>query len=346
MLRLFSLLFSFLPILLFSQNLVPNPSFEDHKKTDFRWSGTHVKFNNAIELWNSPTQGSPDVLLHHNKDKLVPPRPRVDMKPHFARTGVSMVGLKTYGCANNNLHCKEYLQVKLKETVAAGDSCYYEYWVDALASGIKVNRLGIAVSETEIMKPTVFALLKTEYHYENDTMLTAAPNVWEKISGSFIAPTDINYLLIGSFVADAETQTEVPEGGVDFSYYMIDDVFLQNFTRPAVPEKYVLEHIYFAYNEARLLPASVPELDKLVKKLQEKPKQRIRLTGHTSDEGAEDYNLTLSVRRAAAVAAYLRKNGIAQERIDYTGHGSTTPLVTNDTEENREKNRRVEAEFL
>ncbi len=346
MTRLLPLLFCLLPAFLFCQNLVPNPSFEDHKKSDFRWSGNSLRFNNSIELWHSPTQGSPDVLLHHNKDKLVPPRPKVNMKPHFARTGVAMVGLKTYGCATNNLHCKEYLQIRLKETVAAGDSCYYEFWVSTLASGIKVNRLGVAVSATEINEPLTFALLDTEHHFEDDKMLTAAPNVWEKISGTFIAPTVVNYLLIGSFVADAETQTEVPEDGVHFSYYMIDDVFLQNFTRPLTPEKYVLEHIYFAFNEAELLPASFSELDKLLNRLKEKPEQRIRLTGHTSDEGTEDYNLDLSVRRAGAVAAYLRKNGIAAERIDYGGRGSTEPRVANDTEENRKKNRRTEAEFL
>jgi OOP family OmpA-OmpF porin len=103
------------------------------------------------------------------------------------------------------------------------------------------------------------------------------------------------------------------------------------------------EKIQFAYDKAEVLPVSFALLDELAKVIQENPHvQKISIEGHASAEGEDQHNLALSQARAEAVRAYLVIKGVAAERLSSAGHGEGKPLATNDTEEGREKNRRVE----
>jgi len=103
------------------------------------------------------------------------------------------------------------------------------------------------------------------------------------------------------------------------------------------------EKIQFAIAQSEILSASFGLLDEVAKVIQENPHvQKISIEGHASDEGDDQYNLTLSKARAEAVRLYLIKKGVAAERLSSTGFGESKPLVANDTEEHREKNRRVE----
>jgi outer membrane protein OmpA-like peptidoglycan-associated protein len=103
------------------------------------------------------------------------------------------------------------------------------------------------------------------------------------------------------------------------------------------------EKIQFALAKAEILSASFGLLDEVAKVIQENPHvQKISIEGHASDEGDDAYNLSLSKARAEAVRAYLVKKGVAAERLSATGYGEAKPLVANDSEVSREKNRRVE----
>ena len=103
------------------------------------------------------------------------------------------------------------------------------------------------------------------------------------------------------------------------------------------------EKIQFAYNKAEVLQVSFALLDELAKVIQENPHvQKVSIEGHASNEGEEQHNLLLSKARAEAVRVYLVGKGVAAERLSSTGHGESKPLASNDSEEGREKNRRVE----
>jgi outer membrane protein OmpA-like peptidoglycan-associated protein len=103
------------------------------------------------------------------------------------------------------------------------------------------------------------------------------------------------------------------------------------------------EKIQFALDKSEILPVSFGLLDEVAKVIQENPHvQKVSIEGHASDEGDENYNLSLSKARAEAVRAYLVSKGVAADRLNSTGFGEGKPLVANDTPENREKNRRVE----
>jgi OOP family OmpA-OmpF porin len=103
------------------------------------------------------------------------------------------------------------------------------------------------------------------------------------------------------------------------------------------------EKIQFALDKSEILSVSFGLLDEVAKVIQENPHvQKISIEGHASDEGDENYNLSLSKARAEAVRAYLVTKGVAADRLSSTGYGESKPLVANDTGPNREKNRRVE----
>lgn len=95
---------------LHSQNLVPNPGFEKWKQEIKNWSNTHVAFNQAIVDWYSPNEGSPDIFQIKYIGKFILKRPKINMSQNATRTGKGMIGLKLYGCEDDE-HCKEYVQV-------------------------------------------------------------------------------------------------------------------------------------------------------------------------------------------------------------------------------------------
>ena len=102
------------------------------------------------------------------------------------------------------------------------------------------------------------------------------------------------------------------------------------------------ERIYFAWDQAILQDVSFPVLDEVVQALKDNKGFRVQVEGHTSSEGSDDHNQTLSEKRAEAVLDYLVTHGIGKERLVSTGFASSVPVDTNATIAGRENNRRVE----
>lgn len=106
------------------------------------------------------------------------------------------------------------------------------------------------------------------------------------------------------------------------------------------------EDINFATNESTLKSSSYGYLEKVVTMLEAHPDMIVQINGHTDNVGSDEINQRLSHNRAKAVFDYLVKSGVDSERLGYKGYGSSQPMDTNDTEEGRSKNRRVEIEII
>lgn len=102
------------------------------------------------------------------------------------------------------------------------------------------------------------------------------------------------------------------------------------------------EKLYFAWDQARLDDRSFAVLDEVVQALKDHPNFRVQIEGHTSSDGGDDHNQTLSEKRATAVLDYLVSHGIAKDRLVSKGFASSVPNDTNTTAAGRENNRRVE----
>ncbi len=114
-----------------------------------------------------------------------------------------------------------------------------------------------------------------------------------------------------------------------------------------VGEKIKLENIYFAQSKALVLEKSFPALNQLADMFKENEFLRVKISGHTDNQGEEDLLVKLSEDRAKSIKAYLvGKHKIDEDRIETYGYGSSKAVNDNSTDELRKQNRRVEVEIL
>jgi outer membrane protein OmpA-like peptidoglycan-associated protein len=107
-----------------------------------------------------------------------------------------------------------------------------------------------------------------------------------------------------------------------------------------------VNRIHFVADEATVLPEDLPRLASVAEALSRVPGRSFRVIGHTARIGTEESQHELSVRRAKAVVDYLVSRGLSADRFLYEGRGGAQPVASNETEEGRAANRRVEIVIL
>lgn len=128
----------------------------------------------------------------------------------------------------------------------------------------------------------------------------------------------------------------------------IDQFVTQNFyLKPLkVGTAVRLNNIFFDFDKAILRPESYAELNMVVELLKKNDQMEIEIGGHTDNMGSDEYNIKLSDERANAVRKYLVGEWISENRVSAKGYGKNKPEVSNDTDEGRQINRRVEFVIL
>ena len=108
-----------------------------------------------------------------------------------------------------------------------------------------------------------------------------------------------------------------------------------------------LSNTLFAFNKFNLTDKAKAGLDKVAKWLNDNPDVQCEISGHTDSVGSDSYNQKLSEDRAKSVYEYfIHEGGVSSKRLSYKGYGKTRPIATNDTEEGRQQNRRVELNII
>jgi len=107
-----------------------------------------------------------------------------------------------------------------------------------------------------------------------------------------------------------------------------------------------LKEINFESNSFKLSEGSFIELRRVIKLMKENPKLAVEIAAHTDDVGSAAYNKNLSDKRSNSIVEFLVENNIVSNRFVARGYGESQPLLANDSEENRAKNRRVELKIL
>jgi OmpA-OmpF porin, OOP family len=98
----------------------------------------------------------------------------------------------------------------------------------------------------------------------------------------------------------------------------------------------------FALGRTQLLPYAYKELDKIVKVIENNPDSKWRIVGYTDNTGSAKMNKYISLERANAVLHFFLSQGLTRDRFEVIGMGEENPIASNNTEEGRSKNRRVE----
>ena len=333
-------------------NIVPNPSFEDVHLNANGWFYMGEHFSQSIDQWSSPTVASPDIFSPIYK---IPPNwTKRGFGKSKAKTGKNYIGITTYGCTNGKPHCREYVQVKLKEKMVPGQRYKVTMWVSHFGNSLAANNLGVYFSENPLWDIGTQTLhLNPQVNEEN--VIEIPEKKWLYYRQDFIPEVEFQHITIGNFFIDEKTDIIEPNSKhYNFAYYYIDEISIQKIRpyltaddselveKPFELEKaYQLENIYFAFNKTGFLPESYTELNKLLILMREHPQISIQINGHTDDVGKDIYNEQLSYLRAKAVADYLFRHEITRNRVDYKGYGSKMPLAPN-INGSRNLNRRVE----
>jgi outer membrane protein OmpA-like peptidoglycan-associated protein len=201
------------------------------------------------------------------------------------------------------------------------------------------GRVLAAEGDTPIAKARVSLADRTSVETDEDGNFTIAdvPTGFEVVTASASGYAD------GSATADVGQGDDNPEVVIRLEKgkaVVFDKQKLE------VGQKLELKTILFDVGKADLKPKSKPELDKVVKLLKDNPSAEIELSGHTSSEGSAEANRSLSYRRVKACKDYIVSKGIDPGRITAVGYGPDRPVAPNDTEKNRQKNRRVELRLV
>ena len=130
----------------------------------------------------------------------------------------------------------------------------------------------------------------------------------------------------------------VPEGAFNFSLA----TWLARTSDTTVPKRFVFDNLNFESSSTALTPESRPTVDTLAAILKAYPAVSVDLEGYTDSTGDPAANKKLSLDRAAAVKNLLVGGGIADSRMTTAGYGPENPIASNDTEDGRAKNRRLE----
>jgi OmpA-OmpF porin, OOP family len=341
-------------------NIIPNASFEEFGGYPIGWYYKGTDFNDVMRYWTSATNASPDA--YGSKVRVPASWAEKGFGRQSPHSGQSMAGITVYGCGSGKPHCREYIQIQMKEPLVVGQDYIVEFWVGHLANSLRTNNLGAYFSDKS-MKVMTESTLNVTPQVFSEPILVAEGEKWTKFIAKFTAQTEAEWMVIGNFFTDTQTAAVSPSvaNPLNFGYYYIDDVSVKkteplknipvkedDLTRlPIVVGKVVtLKDIFFESNRSELLPRSYVELDKLVQILRENPKMEIEVIGHTDNVGDVNYNLTLSRRRSTQVMEYLIRNGIEANRLQANGFGSGQPIFSNETEESRQMNRRVEFRIL
>lgn len=134
----------------------------------------------------------------------------------------------------------------------------------------------------------------------------------------------------------------VPRGSINDNLA----TFLADRSSGNLPQTFTFDHLNFESASTQLTPGSVATVNSLAQVLKAYPNARVELVGHTDNTGSPDTNQTLSIDRANAIKGILVNQGVDADRIATNGYGQTRPIASNDTEDGRARNRRIELNVL
>jgi OOP family OmpA-OmpF porin len=342
-----------------TDNLVPNPSFEEHNSLPYDVGDG----KSCITTWDFPNfPGGGDYYHSDSQSKKGSTK-----KNHFGsqdpHSGNAYAGI----CISKE--CREYLQIKLIRSLTKNKEYEIKIYIscaDKLYLST-VNEFNIIFSKNQFnIIGNDFLLTPPELKFVKQTKYRNKTN-WQELSMIYTANGTEQWMTFGSFPY-VENEKEFGEifGLSKYAHYYVDDVSItalkkDSFTiiPPIVEHKepeiekefvsgetYVLDNIEFEIGKSTLLDESFPELDNLILYLLKNPLIKLNIIGHTDNIGNATDNLKLSRERASMVKQYLTSNkAIKKELIFIEGKGDAVPLNTNATEVDREKNRRVEFSF-
>jgi OOP family OmpA-OmpF porin len=353
------------------QNLIPDSSFENNKAIPVNFSG--IGYSNS---WNRASRGTTDLFCgcdKRSKKYSLADVPQNAMGYQYAHSGKCYAGFFLFSHGDY----REYLQSPITGPLEKGKTYIFSMYVSlANYSRTIIDQIGVCFTEEEKHYETGDVITDLNPLYMKTDKIGRDTSGWFKMTAIYKAKGGETFLIIGSYELNKikktkfnfpkNMKTPINKTSERDAYYLVDDVSLIEWLNPPIEEikkdsiitigidtlnnvsvnsNMVLKNVLFETNKAIVLESSYPDLDKLIAYLKMNPEINLKIIGHTDNSGDRKFNMRLSEERAKQVAAYLTKNGVDKRRLSTKGYGDSKPLFTNDTEEHRTLNRRVEIVF-
>ena len=370
-----------LSVSLICQNLVQNGDFESYKKKE-----KHIIRFKKLDYWYVPNNSTPDLYSNYNKSKdlRIGMNWAGNQIPYSGESFIGLIAIQFNNTYEYREYITNELKHELiKDStycfsmyISLSSICGYAINNIGVHLSKEKTRFDFQGGITPYYTPSI-PIIRLEAITETS---------WVKICINYKATGGEKYLTIGNFDIDnaaniinvkskKEIKHSAPNGFVPQSYYCIDNVTLvpfndsfncnctinrYNFTETVQEENdvetdnealktgdiFVLNNIYFETGKSELLPESTKELELLVSLLETRKEIRIKICGHTDNVGGDNFNIKLSESRAKAVVNFLKEKCIKESRLEFEGFGCTRPIESNETNEGKKANRRVEFEIL
>ena len=245
--------------------------------------------------------------------------------PLFSR----MQGYRIVVCRDTEFDSEDFIDPATQQKVTIeGRKFHTEYMTNKPFEG-KYSRLQVSRNYTNAITKiggTAYEKNPKDPSETSMKLIKDDKEIWAKLQFNFGA----NYLYLTIVEKQAMAQQVVAD-----AKFMADGISSTGHV--------AIYGIYFDFNKADVKPESDPALKEIVKLLQQDAKLKLYVVGHTDNVGGLDYNMKLSQQRAEAVVKELvSKYKIAPDRLKAGGVGPLAPVTSNDTEEGKAKNRRVE----
>jgi OOP family OmpA-OmpF porin len=333
----------------------------------------HNTLDELIPGWSSANGTSADYYNYNRRVQDVP--------DHFDKTlkGTGYVGILIYNSRKESY--SEHIQTELKKNLVKGQRYCLTFDVMlSINSGFFTEKFeALLSSSTDYMSsdstlPDSLKQMTYQHTFDNT-------NRWQQLCDCFIADGSERYLTLGLFSlqnAGVTKTTERYKSLMDINegaYYLIDNVSVKpvsedftcaeklfvkrlekekqqklknnifNMLLTGESEAITFKNVQFETNRSDLKQASFPELEQL-KSFLENSNVNIEIAGFTDNVGQTEHNQTLSLARAESIKAWLVSRGIEDFRLSTIGHGASNFVADNDTEANRQLNRRVEIRLV
>lgn len=347
-----------------AQNLVPNPSFEEHGRCPFDFNQGSL---GDVKDWTQAGRGTVDYFHSCSRNMGIPENV---FGIQEAMDGQAYLGLITYTPTKRNY--REYMQVELNSALEAGGLyclsmyvCLAEgsrFYTDGLGAMLSTSQVG---SDKQTVIPMDAQLKNPRAHYLDKT------EDWTYISDIIKAEGGERYLTIGNFLPDHELKVRKrnmrgadKDNPWEHSYYFIDAVtltpvdgpsecrstiaFMERLVRDKVRwslspgEQVDLDNVLFDFDQSNLTTQAIRQLDEVAGRLLTNEFLYLEVIGHTDVIGPDGYNLGLSKERAEQVMDHLVSLGVPARRLSIRYSGEHDPVADNSTAEGRTQNRRVD----
>ena len=350
---------------LYSYNIVPNSDFHNFSKCPDKY--TIIPKSYFVDDWTMPTGGTPDYFNVCSNEAGIPGNWVGHLNP---KTGYGYVGLIAGRYTDNFgkvVEVREYIQAELKKPMEAEQVYLVRFYVSLAGySRYALDGMGASFSDTLVDVTNFIEHLPLAEHVGNppNRFMDQKGN-WMQIEGLYKAKGNENYIIIGNFRSDDETNEKdlFTRSDLNCSYYLIDDILVapvnQEFLALYKSTHHItgkessdqventtkspdFQPILFDFNQTFVDDSFKNTIIDLAGFMQSHPEVTVSLIGHSDSIGDFHYNMTLSKKRAKEVARLLATKDICTKRLKIKAKGELEPLNENESEEQRSMNRRVE----